>query len=183
MSLRSRFLLVVLLGVVAPLGLVGLWLNASARRSGEELVRSRLESSLHDLTERIGLGWPTRLSLLLDLTDAAAVQDVVREDTPLAELSRGTAWLEAGGLERLERLRGLWRRTEIVESAAILSPGGVELGRLPVDLGDGDLRSDGPTLGLLPYSLPIRERRSGAILGTLEAQLRIETLLPPGAVA
>jgi signal transduction histidine kinase len=38
-------------------------------------------------------------------------------------------------------------------------------------------------MGLLPYSLPIRERRSGANLGTLHAQLRIETLLPPGAVA
>jgi signal transduction histidine kinase len=182
-SLRGQFLLVVLLGVVVPLGMVGLWLNSSARRSGEELVRSRLESSLEELAERIGLGWPARLSLLLDLTDAGAVQDAARGDTPLAELSHETAWLEGGGLAKLERVRALWLATNVVESAAILGLGGAVLGRLPDDLGDGEQRLEGPTLGLLPYSLPIRERRSGAILGTLEAQLRIETLLPPGAVA
>ncbi len=183
MSLRGRFLLVVLLGVVVPLGLVGLWLNSLARRSGEELVRSRLESSLEELAERIGLGWPTRLSLLLDLTDAAAVQDVARRDIPLVELAHDTAWLEAGGPAKLEQIHALWRDTDVIESAAILSSGGTVLGRLPADLRDGEQRTERPTLALLPYSLPIRERRSGAILGTLEAQLRIETLLPPGAVA
>lgn len=182
MSLRGRFLLVVLLGVVLPLGLVGLWLNSSAKRSGEELVRSRLESSLRELAEQVGLGWPARLSLLLDLTDAAAVQDVVREGAPLAELSHDAAWLEAGGLASLERLRTLWFEADVARSAAILGPGGAVLGRLPADVGDDEQRSEGPTLGLIPYSVPIRERRSGGMLGTLDARLRVEALLPPGAL-
>lgn len=182
MSLRGRFLLVVLVGVVVPLGLVGLWLNASARRSGEELVRSRLDSSLRDLAERIGLGWPTRLSLLLDLADADAVQDVAREGTPFTELSRDASWLEEGGLAKLEQVRALWRETRVIETATIQSSGAIVLGRLPADLGDEEPRSVAQSLGLLPYSLPIRERRSGTSLGTLDAQLRVETLLPPGAL-
>ena len=73
LSLRSRFLLVVVLGVVVPLGLVGLWLNTSARRSGEELVRSRLESSLLELAER---GLPAA-GEALDLVSPQYVQDLI----------------------------------------------------------------------------------------------------------
>ena len=51
LSLRSRVLLLVLIGVVLPLGLVGLWLNRSSERSGIALVKARLTDNVdYDFT-------------------------------------------------------------------------------------------------------------------------------------
>jgi signal transduction histidine kinase len=163
----------VVLGVVVPLGLVGLWLNTSARRSGEELVRSRLESSLHELVEEIGARWPARLSGLLDLGDAPAVQETLKE---------GITLTQADNVAALEDLRARWVAADLIESAEIRRPDGTVVAELPADLGL-ERTSDNLTLGLLAYELPVRERLSGSFLGTLRGQLRIEGLLPPGAVA
>jgi len=69
LSLRSRFLLLVLLGAVIPLGLVGYWLSRSARQSGERLVRERLEASLLDVVNSVGGQWGSHRSSLLDLAE------------------------------------------------------------------------------------------------------------------
>ena len=45
-SFRARILLIVFVLAVVPLGLLGVWLTRSAARSGEELLRNRLEEAL-----------------------------------------------------------------------------------------------------------------------------------------
>jgi signal transduction histidine kinase len=174
LSLRSRFLLLVLLGVVLPLGAMGLWLTRSARRSGEDLVRARLEASLAETVEAAGRQWTLSLSVLLDLGDSRAVQVALREGLRLTEVA------ESGSLGELEEL---WNAAiGIVASAEILDSRGDILGRLPADLG---LEGGEPTAqpwGLLPHAISIRGRFAGDRLGTLEVQLITETLLPAGVV-
>jgi signal transduction histidine kinase len=174
LSLRSRFLLLVLLGVVLPLGAMGLWVARSARRSGEDMVRARLEESLSQTVEAAGRQWTLCQSVLLDLGDARAVQSALKQGRPVAEVA------DARSLGRLEEL---W-------SAALPCVGSVEvhdsrdelLGRLPGDLG---LEGVGPAAqqpALLPHTVTIRDRSSGERLGTLEVELRAESLLPAGVV-
>jgi hypothetical protein len=100
LSLRSRFLLLILLGVLVPLGAIGLWLTRSARRSGEDLVRARLEESLSETVAAAGRQWTLSQSVLLDLGESRAVQAALREGRHVEENA------DAGSLEQLEEL---WR--------------------------------------------------------------------------
>jgi signal transduction histidine kinase len=68
-SLRTRFLLVQLFGVVLPLAITGLWLAQSTRRTGEALLRSRLDAALAQVAEQVGTRW---VSIRSDLLTAAA---------------------------------------------------------------------------------------------------------------
>jgi signal transduction histidine kinase len=56
-SLRTRFLLVQLFGVVLPLAITGLWLAQSTRRTGETLLRSRMDTTLAQVAEQVGTRW------------------------------------------------------------------------------------------------------------------------------
>ncbi|NIN73043.1 MAG: HAMP domain-containing protein [Gemmatimonadetes bacterium] len=173
-SLRSRFLLLVLLGAVVPLGAMGLWVARSARRSGEDMVRARLEESLSQTVEAAGRQWTLCQSVLLDLGDAPVVQSALRRGRPV------TGVADAGSVRRLA---GLWSAAApYVYSVKIRDSRGGFLGQLPGDL---DLEGGEPATLLgatLPHALTIRDRSSGERLGTLEVELRAESLLPPGAV-
>lgn len=78
-SFRSRILLIVLVVSVVPLALVGLWLTGTGRRSGQELLRIRLDESLDQAVSRIGTSWLRQRSDLLFLAEDAAVQRVLLE--------------------------------------------------------------------------------------------------------
>ncbi len=174
LSLRSRFLLLVLFGVVLPLGAMGLWVARSARRSGADMVRARLEESLSQTVEAAGRQWTLCQSVLLDLGDAPVVQSALRRGRRLREVA------DAGTLRRLE---GLWNAAAwYVYSVKIRDSGGQLLGQLPGDL---VLEGTGPATqpqATLPHTVTIRDRFSGERLGTLEVELRAESLLPAGVV-
>lgn len=173
LSLRSRFLLLVLLGAVLPLGAMGLWVARSARQSGEDLVRARLEESLSQTVEAAGRQWTLCQSVLLDLGDAPVVQSALRRGRRVPEVA------DAGSVRRLA---GLWSAAApYVYNVKIRDSRGV-LGQLPADL-DPEGAEPATQLGAtLPHTLTIRDRSSGERLGTLEVELRAESLLPPGAV-
>ena len=76
-SLRSKFILIVLGGAVLPLALLGVWLNQTAERSGEHLLRARLHSSLSEIVDGIGLRWLSRRSQLLRLAESPWVQEAL----------------------------------------------------------------------------------------------------------
>ncbi|MGM0669833.1 MAG: hypothetical protein ACQET1_08935, partial [Gemmatimonadota bacterium] len=84
LSLRSKFILIVLGGAVLPLALLGVWLNRTAERSGEALLRSRLEGSLSQIVEGIGIRWLSRRSQLLRIAESDPVQGALCGDTPPA---------------------------------------------------------------------------------------------------
>jgi hypothetical protein len=173
-SLRTRFLLVVLLGVLAPLGVLGLWLTRSAQRSGEDLVRARLAESLSEVVEVSGRQWMLSQSVVLDLGDSRAVQTALREGVPISQ---------AIDLESLGELRDVWRSVaHYARSVEVYDAGNRLAGRLPEDLnlagGDRAIPHTSP----LPQTIPIRARVSGEWLGTLEVQLSTESLLPEGVL-
>jgi signal transduction histidine kinase len=172
LSLRSRFLLLVLLGALVPLALVGIWLSRSARQSGERLVRERLETSLLDVVNSVGSQWGSHRSSLLNLAESGGVLAALREGRSLTESSDAAA---------LQMLEDAWARAADVATEAVFRDrAGAVVGRLPS--AEEQQASPSTYVGLapLPHSIAIRDPSSGAQLGTLEVQLRTERLLPAG---
>lgn len=81
-SIRTRFLLVVLLGAVLPLGLIGVWVTRSVVRAGEELLRSELDQSLQKMANAIDDRWSYRQGDLALLAANDVAQRLVAPDTP-----------------------------------------------------------------------------------------------------
>lgn len=162
-SFRTRILLVVLTVAVIPLALIGLWLTRSASRSGEELLRTRLEEALERTVARIGSNWLKQRSDLLFIGEDDAVQQaLLAGETPastppisarerfdsLDESIRSVSILDLAGttlwtLNRDEELRGPSRPATLrVELPVHQRFPSRELGRLVVDLGAGGLLGD-----------------------------------------
>lgn len=72
MSLRARIILLVLLLGVVPLGLIGLWGIFVAARSGETVLRTRLEAALDETTAELNARWALQRSEALDLAEGPA---------------------------------------------------------------------------------------------------------------
>lgn len=167
LSFRARILLVVAATVAIPLGLIGLWLTRTSARSGEELLRRRLERTLERSAAAVGENWVTLRSELLTLVDDPAVRAAVRgggaggEATPRADY---------GGEDA---------RPEGVRSVVIRAPDGA----IRWSLGSGDSRgaateesSSGPGTSTLTVEMPYFDR-SGERLGTLRARVAAGVLL------
>ena len=152
LGLGSRLLLLVVLGVVLPLGLVGLWLARGAERSGQELLRERLRQSLEEIVAVASTSWVELRSDLLDV---------------------GTAWAEApepgaGGAGRgtIERWRALEDRVERLE---LLAEDGTPRDRLE--------REPGTPVAAVPIDLPLHDA-TGREVGAVRAWVRTSALLP-----
>src|SRR5215208_3188122 len=76
-SLRGKFLLVVVGGVVLPLAVLGLWLTGSAARSGEGLLQTRLDAALAQVVSEAGSRWVGLRSEILDVADDSVVQNAL----------------------------------------------------------------------------------------------------------
>jgi signal transduction histidine kinase len=175
LTLRSRFLVLVLLGAVAPLGLAGFWLAASARRSGETLVQQRLEQSLAGLVDAVGKRWTVQRSTLLDFGDARAVHTALRTGRRLGEEA------DAEALAALETL--WWKAAPIVAGMTIRDTAGRVVADLPTDLA---LETPAPLHdlhGVLLHRLNVFTQWPGEWLGTMEMAIRVRSLLPPTAGA
>lgn len=126
LSLRSKFILILLGGAVLPLALLGLWLNRTAERSGEELLRTRLNTSLNQVVDEIGLRWLSGRSQLLRLAEAPAVQAALR----------GSPASPAAGAEAQRQLSALRAGMEgVVESATVVDTSGTVRWTVPSDEG------------------------------------------------
>ncbi len=175
LSLRSRFLLVILLGVMIPLGVVGLWLTRSAQYSGEELVRARLAESLAEVVEITGRRWTLCQSVVLDLADSRAVQTALQEGVHISQST------DRGGFRELDEA---WNPVgACAASVEIRSVNGQLLGRLPDDLHVGAPNPDALEPGLLPHIVTIHDRLYGHQLGELQVGLLTESVLPTGVLS
>jgi two-component system sensor histidine kinase AtoS len=104
-SLRTKFLGIVVVGALLPLAVVGIWLSYTTQRSGEDLLRSRLDTTLARATREVGTRWIAYRSALLDLAQDTTVYRVIldaghsraRADTAIALplLTRSFAELRA----------------------------------------------------------------------------------------
>ncbi len=172
-SLRSKFILIVLVGAVLPLALLGVWLNQTAERSGEQLLRTRLESSLSEIVDGIGLRWLSRRSQLLRVAESPWVQETL-------SAADGTAPSSPDLSEPPEELWALFSSIQSdISSVAIRDLAGGPVWTSGSEGGAGR----GPSLSDqgLPVSIGIYEMGTGNPLGTLEGRIRMPSLLPSGA--
>lgn len=166
MRLRTRFMLVVLLGAIVPMGLVGLWLTRRTERSGAALLRSRLDASLGQVAQEINGRWTLLRSRLLDFGEAPEVRAALAAE---AGESRGqqilTLWssvaLDYGDIEQIE----VWdaEGTRVVRLAPVPSN----------DPRTTEFRSGSVRVELRIYAPGTPEQ-----LGTLSAHVRLSSLLP-----
>jgi HAMP domain-containing protein len=169
LSLRTKFILIVLGGAVLPLALLGVWLNETAERSGERLLRSRLDSSLSQIVDGIGLRWLNRRSQLLRVAESGPVQGALGNGVPSP----------APGEETPPELRSLFASMAAdFRSVTVRDSTGGPLWTLSPESGStsGPSFSD-PTLSV---RLGIHRIGSGERLGTLEARVGMNGLLPGG---
>lgn len=97
LSFRARVLAVVVAVGVMPLLLLGLWLTGQTARSGEALLRERLDAALVEGAEAVERRWIPYRSALLDLVEDEVVRDALH-GTPTADaatVGRGTEPPEA----------------------------------------------------------------------------------------
>jgi signal transduction histidine kinase len=171
LSLRSKFILIVLGGAVLPLALLGLWLTRTAERSGEELLRARLQTSLGQVVDEIGLRWLSQRSQLLRLAESRAIQAALRD-------SLTTEAVEDAALAELRTLYA--GMGDAVGSAEILDMS--EAVRWNVGGDDGAVTRGGlQAEPALPVRLGIFDAATGARLGNLDARVLMSGLLPGGA--
>ncbi len=171
MSFRSRILVLVLAVGLVPLGVLGLWLTRTAPRSGERLLRSRLEEGLAAAVEQATSQWLRLRSEILFLSDDPATQrSLLGESGPMPPAS----------------FREIFDRLDpAITSATVADNAGRELwttGRSPGP-------PAGPPTGIvggapgLGLDFPIYERVSGAPLGRLSVVMGAAAILPPGELA
>ena len=73
-TLRAELLGIVLVAVVAPLALLGLWLARGTADAGERLLRDRLDAVLALAIRDVGERWVTTRGALLGLAELEGVQ-------------------------------------------------------------------------------------------------------------
>jgi len=166
LSLRSSFLLILLLGAFLPLGTVGFWLNRSAVRSGEELVRTRLERGLREAVTGIGARWVTQRTALLQLAEHPEVQRRLRSPASFVGAPLESAMLGEAAVSALD----------FAEVVLVRDNDGAVHGQItPVP---GELPTDVRSAARLPVELPIHDSASGRQIGTIEARLLVSRLTP-----
>jgi signal transduction histidine kinase len=162
-GVRTRFLLVVLLGVVVPLALLGAWLAHSGQRSAEQMLREQLETALADAATDVGHRWIEIRGRLLDLGEHPAVISALRSgNDPL-------------GASAPSELHEMWSALSVTaapieftgpDGAPLTSPGR-DAGTVPAGGGFGS------TQVRLPLFDPAGER-----IGSMDVHLRLAELLP-----
>src|SRR3990172_7530515 len=70
---RTRILAIVMAGGLIPLLVVGLWLTGTASRSGEALLRRRLESALDRAVLDVGARWIRERAALVSYSEDSAL--------------------------------------------------------------------------------------------------------------
>jgi signal transduction histidine kinase len=174
LSLRGRLLMLVLLGVVFPLGLLGFWNSYSARRAGIALVHDRLQEALTETVNEFQQQWIQRRSLILDVSEAGAV---------VAALDGTRPWEVPIPDSVRDELSEIWTQvSRFVVFVELRDPQGRLVGRLPDALGAAAFGLT-PPQGTLDREFPVLTRFSGEELGTMMVRFRMEGLLPPGFLA
>ena len=186
LSLRNKLVLIVLGGAVLPLALLGMWLNQTAERSGERLLRGRLESSVADIAEDVGLRWLVVRGEILRIADIPEVRAELKSSGPVGDVfspDSGDSAVEDASEPTSAFSLPNNLISELQGSVAglhILDAGGVVRWSSPSDSGAGAgqvASSSRP----LTVGLGIFDLASGDRLGTLQADLRPSALLAGSA--
>jgi signal transduction histidine kinase len=153
LTLGGRFLAIVLLAAVLPLALAGVWLVRDAARAGEAFLDHRMTTALQGLADEVGAEWLRTRSRLLDLADSPEVRERLHDRDRSFDVALADAPADISEFAH---------RVEIRDASGVLVAGYAS----PVPWPGEGLRVE------LPIHAP-----AGAREGTLEAWIRLETLL------
>lgn len=184
-SLRTRVLLIVLLGAVLPLAIVGWWLTGTAVRSGRALLHGQLSAAIDGIASDARGKWTLRAGELQLLANNSVVRSALgvpntRLATPdseyllqlfaaVHEAIPSVSYVDNDGRER-------W---SFHETGTAASP----------DSARRDARAVAAQSRTFPVEMPVRTA-DGRVLGTLRARVRLSGVLAsdsgqhvvPGAV-
>ena len=176
LSLRARFTLVVLGGAIVPLALIGAWLSDSTARSGRELLRTELDSSVTAIARRVQVRWQDRAGDLALLANNDATRRLLQSDSALVGATNYLTMLARDLRPTIREFtyRGLdgrarWSSTEVV--TAVASAGGTpgaDIRRAFTGLDDNDALS-------VRRSVVDEHDR---ILGFVDARVLLSAILP-----
>ena len=172
LSVRTHILLIVFGGAILPLALIGLWLTRSAVRSGEQLLQSQLDSSVATISNSVKARWYYRRGDLLLLSENNVARRVLAAQRFSAADSTFLAQLANDIVRTIPSVEyrdsaGLVRWSSSADIAAPSNGLALTQRRTPS-------QPAGPTIAVV---LTIRDSL-GAALGTLNARVRLDALLP-----
>lgn len=150
-TFRGRMIAIVFAVAIVPLVLLGAWLAGATARSGEALLRARLNDGVREAANQLGASWTRRRSELQDLADNDAIRaSVLAGDTAVPPLIRD--WLARSPGVRRVTLRSL--------------DGGARWALRGAAGGSG-----------IAVAVPVHADRFGPQLGALEAVISPESML------
>ena len=167
-SLRTRIVVIVLLGTVLPLAIVALWQVREVQQFGERLLRERLDESLQRVAGDVGARWAAHRSALLTLGEYAAASPVTRRNLGAdvqADASLAAVYAQvrrAASVVTFHGERGVPAWTLVDAATNVVAP-------------------RGQPGAAVRASVEIFDRRPGRRLGTLNLQIPMSSLLPAGA--
>jgi signal transduction histidine kinase len=163
-------MLIVIGAAIVPLAIVGAWLTASAARSGRELLRAELDSSLAEITGRMAERWETRSGELALLANNEPAQRTLRAGQADADATRyfeDLARVLRSSIREFQ-YRDADGRVRWTSTAATASR------ELPA--------TQRPVAGLNTYDAIMVRRpvadASGAAIGAVEARVLLSAILP-----
>jgi signal transduction histidine kinase len=160
-SLRTRILLVVLFGGIAPLALVGFWIVRSGPQSGEDALRARLTETMEDIVGTTGQRWVVIRSSLLELVEDPAIRGLL-VDPEAEDLRQG--------------LQAQFARYDLADAVTALSFTGTDGNQ--VDLDPPGSRQTGSGPATVRVQVPVYPPGRGEKVGELLVRVRAESLLP-----
>ncbi len=166
-SFRLRILVLVLAVGVVPLGVLGFWLTRIAPRSGETLLRSRLDAGLEAAVEHATSKWLRMRSDILFLGEDPATQ---RYLSGASEPIPPSSFRET--FDQLD---------PAVTSASVADDAGRELWRITRTAGT-EAEPGREALGM-DIDFGIYDRATGARLGQLSVVMAATALFAPGELA
>jgi signal transduction histidine kinase len=181
-SLRGRIVLVVLIGVVIPLAVAGLWLTGSAARSGEALLRARLDGAIDQVVSEAGMRWVALRSEMRDIAKDSAVQRVLRSHVDAKDARRSHTTIMVGAAGRARNLAASTVSPVLLRSetgnttwtiANAMDPTSQSFGAPDGTVAD---QRDGVAITVPVYAGGLSRR-----IGRLESRLTLESLVPEGA--
>jgi signal transduction histidine kinase len=172
-SIRTRFLLVVLLGAVVPLGLIGVWLTRSVVRAGEDLLHSELDQSLHNVADVVEQRWSYRHGDLALLANNDVAQRLLAENRAEPITPTDSAYLDQLFTSVLATIPSFEYRyaTGAVRWATPVRPPDTSAARAQ-RVGSS---APGPTMTV---TLPVLATSGSTPLGTMVAHINIAALIP-----
>ena len=84
LSLRTRFVLIVVLGAIIPLAVVGVWLNSGVARAGRTLLADQLQASLDNIFSPVEERWEQREGDIQLLANNVVATTALIQEAPLS---------------------------------------------------------------------------------------------------